>query len=623
MTARTHLLALLCMHAALVTPAIGQPEGPNASVSVIVRDLRGQPVSGLGPEQFRVHDAGGMIPVVAAVSSTSAAPRAEQAPDHVVILIPPMSPASAHLALASVAKALPLLTSCCVVRILGPEAQVAPFTRDAHVLEHLLEDARTRVATRAQLEEWATQEGRCLRALRIAPGRHVILFANTTPAGAPRLDPSALPRVSPAMMTTAAISAGASVYSVQVDGPPPIVPFGGAADDSDGELTSVERGLLYGGVTGTAAPEFQRWIMQNHLDNAAVMQGEALMLSSATGGVPAGSFADAVAAMRRDDAGYYRLQLAPPANRTDDSWHRVSVSTAVANTHASAGGYALFLRDTAQRGAVPVELLAAVDAPASNAIPIQMREWFFPDQTRNNAYTLPFAIAVGAPADASTDSYDVFIRMTDSSLGLQTGTWFLPAAHPVGGTVVRQYEAVVGPGRYTFDVVARDTRSNVIAHLHQTIGVESVAAQIFAPSSLVLSRSCTTTDSVAGRMRLDDPLIVDGCSLALSPHHELRVGDTATLLLRLYPRDRATQAALLTHATLSVRLDGNLLRNDLRLSAGEQRGLRLSLPLLIAGDTFALGPHEISVHLRSADKKDLTVTTERVVISATSVGAEH
>ena len=144
---------------------------------MLVRDNDGHPLSGLGPKDFILTEAGTRTTVLDVRSFSQ--PQSTPPPTSVLLVLAPASAQGRNSAITGLLKFLESpIPAGWTLALIDDTGQVTPFTHDPAVLRARLQYLETHVSPPQFFGgSWSTEVSRAIQELAIRIGRHSMIFA--------------------------------------------------------------------------------------------------------------------------------------------------------------------------------------------------------------------------------------------------------------------------------------------------------------------------------------------------------------------------------------------------------------------------------------------------------------
>jgi len=602
-------LALAIDNAHSQPPASPQNSAPrwSATVQVLVRDSDGHPLSGLGPNDFTLSEAGTRNTVlgVRSFSQPQSAP-----PQTSVLLV--LAPASAPGRNSAVKGLLKFLDSPIpagwMIALIDDAGQFTSFTNDAASLRARLNQLATHVSPPQFFGgSWSTEASRAIQELAIRIGRHSIVFAADFESNVS--DPDArdhrLVRYGPSDFISDAVRAQAAMYTVESSGSRATVPFGGADQSS------------YFG-SGQEVAESMRLDMVRDFQT----RGDFLSGANETGGLASSDIREALSDVAADAAGYYQITFIPNLQQTDGAWHPISVSVPRRNVRLRGPRYYLApISENQQK--IQATMLAALENKSAPRMDAAAHAWLFPDSGgfHTTVMAADFVWPANTSGPPSARKLQIFAQLVNESRGQLVGAWLNEQQWKQDdqrpATVHWQRETPLYPGRYSLRVIALDAATGAVGTREFAFAIYPSAVANFHLSEIVLADRCLDPDEMQGRTNLLDPLLLNGCLLAPSASATFSAAQTPTLMLRLYTIDPKLRDTVLKHWKAYM-IVGYAPRIPVSIASADIRGLVGTAPLNLQELNLKPGPNPIEVVLeaKAADgsKHTISIRSELTVI---------
>ena len=605
-----------------------------ARISVSVLDEAGHPVRGLTAGDFVLRE--GPDPDIIVRVDAPGAPGSTarggvdgvpyQTPTSILVLIPPMDGPSLAVAYASTNSALTRLAQChCVIALVGPGGQTTPFLDDQNKLaEALKEFAQVPASSpdRAPLmqnvnahQRWLRHASAAVETLGLRPGHHAIITETDFDFPRGRFCGTGF---DPRDLVYAARGADAPMYPASVNGPFPVVPFGGAAD----EQSPAGGPLLLDSQTTSLAC-------------TGATRGEVLAAAAESGGTAENDIRSALDRIRDAGEGRYTIIFKPTTRKPDQAALPITVSAKFRGMHVVAPP--TYMTDLARpdtgTAGIPPELVAALRSHNNvDALNVDLQMWLFPD-FRKSLSDFPMAIAVrharDAPSSQPPGKLQVAIELADETTSLPVGNWYYETqADARGAWSARQITAEVRPGIYDIEMAARDAATGAMGTRHGRFVVHSTANQSVPVGSVLLYTAAdlqTEEDLGLARRKLNGPLQIDGKEIRLSPNRTFSPKEQVHVLLRLYPQAAKLRAQLLSAWTASLWLDlpeeppnGTA---PMQIAGAPGRGLMATGVIAPTEGGIAPGEHTLRIRLRGP-KHEVISTDAKIWFNHAASGNE-
>ena len=522
----------------------------NATIQVLVRDERGQPLAGLRADDFILTEHGARDRVLDATSlsrpasfsgtehssndtgAVSLLSKSSQPLTWVLVVLAPMSATDRDAAIDELEEFLNRpQPQHWRLALLDDAGELTSFDNGPEKVRARLEYLAKHSSPQQFISgPWIGTAGRAMEELAIQPGRHAIVFASDFEydvSGVGR-NPQ-LMRVGPSAFIDSAVRARAAMYTVQRSGPGTVVPFGAAADDAQ-----------YFG----SGQQVAQMIMDQTV-SLGVARSDFLYAADQTGGQSARDMKDAFREIASDAAGYYRITFRPNLNEADGAWHPISIATRVPHARIRSAGY--YLAPTAEnRQQMPAAMRDALRAGASaSGLDAAAHVWLFPDAGGVNTGVMAADLMWSAKEGKVDPSskVQIFAQVVDESMGRVVGSWLSErqwnSANAASFTLHWQQEATLYPGSYSLRVVAMDSGTKRIVTRAFSFVVRSVPGKgVNRVSQVVIATRCMKDEEREGRTNLFDPLMHEGCLLAPSASASVSLRDDPTVLVRIYSADQ-------------------------------------------------------------------------------------
>jgi VWFA-related protein len=579
-----------------------------ATIQALVRDDRGNPIAGLGADDFILTEHGERDKVVEVFSLAGPDFNGSQAPIEsfnpqpvaptqvtqgphaatwVLVVLAPMSASGRGFAIAGLLKFLNQSgADKWHVALFDDEGNFVPFGQDLGALRSRISATAKHVsAPQFQGGSWVLQASRAIEDLAIRPGRHAIVFASDFESSVS--DPIArnpdLLRIGPSAFIGAAVYAQAAMYTVQGSAPGVVVPFGGAAESQ------------YSG-SGEQVAE----IINRQTVGLGELRGDFLYAAEQTGGHVASDMQDAFADIASDGTGYYQIAFQAKPIELDGGWHPVSISVRAPNAHIRGPGY--YLAPVAEsRRQIPISIAEALKQGTSTTrLDAAAHVWLFPDA--QGVHTGVMAADLSWPTKnegaAQSSRIQIFAQLFDDSMGRVVGSWLSERDWKMTAGQYQpahwQREATLYPGSYTLRVIAMDSTSRKIGTREYSFLVNRSNGAAIRFGAVVIADRCLDEEEREGRSNLLDPLLVDGCLWAPSASAGFSLNQKPTVLVRIYPPTEKVGALILKQWKAYAVVDSGPPAN-LAITSADIRGLVASAPLTLSNLNLKPGTHLIRV----------------------------
>ncbi len=616
MTYRFDTSAAFFVSALLAIPLPSQTLDPpkdsarnwTATIQALVRDDRGNPIAGLGADDFILTEHGERDKIVEVLSLTGPDSNGQQvaleslhpqlvaptqvtqgphAATWVLVVLAPMSSSSRSFAIAGLLKFLNQSgADKWHVAMFDDEGNFVPFGQDLGALRSRISALAKHVsAPQFQGGSWVLQASRAIEDLAIRPGRHAIVFASDFESNVS--DPIArnpdLLRIGPSAFIGAAVYAQAAMYTVQGSAPGVVVPFGGAAESQ------------YSG-SGEQVAE----IINRQTVGLGELRGDFLYAAEQTGGHVASDMQDAFADIASDGTGYYQIAFQAKPIELDGGWHPVSISVRAPNAHIRGPGY--YLAPVAEsRRQIPISIAEALKQETSTTrLDAAAHVWLFPDA--QGVHTGVMAADLSWPTKnegaAQSSRIQIFAQLFDDSMGRVVGSWLSERDWKMTAgqyqTAHWQREATLYPGSYTLRVMAMDSASRRIGTREYSFLVNRSNGPAIRFGAIVIADRCLEEEEREGRSNLLDPLLLDGCLLAPPASAGFSLNQKPTVIVRIYPPNEKVGALILKQWKAYAVVDSGPPVN-LAITSADIRGLVASAPLTLSNLNLKPGTHRIRV----------------------------
>jgi VWFA-related protein len=648
------LLSFLLLLLSLIQSASGIDKQDYVSIAVMVRNHRGEPVSGLTANDFAVEEDGRKYPVdaawqppsisrndqasgspqsVAIASPHESRPPAQLSQTHLLLLLPPnMELGTRNFMLNSTIRYIGLATQQgWVVAILDPANRFTSYTGDGEKLIKELQHLQKRRDPKQYNARWIEAAGSAIRDLGALPGRHVIILACDLSREELGNDPGnvasvplnpLLLKVRASMFEADAKRASAELYLIQASGPGTVVPFGEAAVGGKTDLLNPGADIADQLVGANSYLEF--------------MHRNLLAVASSTGGRVEMDMGDALRDAAKDAAGYYELRFRPDPSRLDGAYHHITISVRQPQMRVFSSSYYLAPRPIASTAKLDVPVIldkALASTHQMSGITVKPRAWYFPN--RSDAFArVPLA------AEIQLDSNQVNAAKTPDSVHvvaalfsegqrriigtsneiLRWGSSSEETGHTNSALRANWHEdLLLPPGAYSLHVAALDDVSGKVGSASWRFLIHPPDPDDeLAVSSLLLAKDCTgpqRDDST--RRDLLNPLTWQDCTLQPVSVPSFNQAETVRVLLRLYPGRNLKHFPDSWTATLVVSSSGDLrnLSFPVRIEAGAGAGWAVYTELPLKNLGIGTGDHELTVSISRPGRKALS-QRERFSVSS-------
>src|SRR5579884_110083 len=516
---------LVCSGQQLNVDASGRPI---IQVPVLVRSkgaINAGPLSGKDFAVFEDNSPDVILGVEKGLQS-AAKDNSTAGPDvYILMIVSPMSSSGLEKTVHSAIKTLSSPRSAqCHVSVVTPSGTTLPFGKSNEGVIAFLKNYEKEIHAPQFLGgQWISIVNQYIQELGILPGIHAIVFVSDYESKFADINKNPwLLQVQPTMFMAQALRAHAPMYTVQIGGPSPVVPFGGAAESSQ--------------YSGTGA--YTASVINNETASLGRLRSELLYAADQTGGSPVSDIGEAFDRIQSDVAGYYVLRFEPKHLEADGTWHPITVITTRADLSIAAPHYyeAPINGESMQFSREVEQALSSPDT--SQDLKIMAQAWSFPDG-RNGTYTMAFSADVLRRPEFPDTSLQFVAELYSETQGALAGIWQEKVALNSETGKNRdiifhwQNEAAVYPGVYIFKAVVIDGQMKPHASVRYRFIAHPFLYKTLLASDVVLSDRCLS-GTENNHVNLLSPVRLQSCNLELSPANTFHETSVINVLLRLY-----------------------------------------------------------------------------------------
>jgi hypothetical protein len=480
----------------------------------------------------------------------------------ILLIVSPMSSSGLERAVHSAIKTLSLPRSAhWHVSVVTPSGTTLSFGKSNEDIIAFLKNYEKEVHAPQFLGgQWISVIDQDIQELGILPGIHAIVFVSDYESKFADINRNPwLLQVQPTMFMAQALRAHAPMYTVQIGGPSPVVPFGGAAESSQ--------------YSGTGA--YTASVINNETASLGRLRSGLLYAADQTGGSPVNDIGEAFDRIQSDVAGYYVLRFEPKHLEADGTWHPISVRTTHTDLSVAAPHYYQApISDEARN--LDQEIQRGLSSPdVSQDLRLATRAWSFPDG-RNGTYTMAFSVDARRDTQVPDQILQFVAELYSETQGALVGIWRQELPLESDSSKNRdivfhwQNQAAVYPGVYTFRAVVVDGHMKPHASVRYRFIAHPFLNKTLLASDAVLSDGCFSDNN---HVNLLSPVRLQSCNLELSPANTFHETSVVNVLLRLYATAKISDEIVKAGKAYAVISDKN--GND------KQR-----VPLAITPDTI-------------------------------------